>query len=64
MFSNQELSNISLEEDEDEIAGEKSCRLCRKVLPNEHFFNPKTGSLFAVCDICRKRKRDKYWSTT
>lgn len=40
----------------------KNCKLCRKKLSNEHFLNPKTGLLFSVCDICRKRKRDKYWS--
>ena len=42
----------------------KNCKLCRKRLLNEHFYNPKTGLLFSVCDICRKRKRDKYWSTS
>lgn len=43
-------------------ADSKNCKLCRKRLLNEHFYNPKTGLLFSVCDICRKRKRDKYWS--
>ncbi|KAK8824132.1 hypothetical protein WA556_003457 [Blastocystis sp. ATCC 50177/Nand II] len=45
----------------DGSADSKNCKLCRKRLLNEHFYNPKTGLLFSVCDICRKRKRDKYW---
>ena len=48
--------------DEPTLADSKNCKLCRKRMSNEHFKNPKNGSLFSVCDICRKRKRDKYWS--
>lgn len=44
-----------------EVNDSKNCKLCRKKLHNSHFFNPKSGSLFSVCDICRKKKRDKYW---
>ena len=48
--------------DETTLADSKNCKLCRKRMSNEHFKNPKNGSLFSVCDICRQRKRDKYWS--
>jgi hypothetical protein len=43
------------------LNGSKKCKLCRKERSNEHFYNPKAESLFAVCDICRKGKREKYW---
>ena len=46
-----------------ELSDSKSCKLCRKRLHNSHFYNPKSDKLFSVCDICRKRKRDKYWRT-
>ena len=62
MLSQQNDKLVNPEEESDDSSGEKSCRLCRKILSNEHFYNPKNGSLFAVCDVCRKRKRDKYWS--
>ena len=50
-------------DDSSEVSDSKNCKLCRKKLHNSHFFNPKSGSLFSVCDICRKKKRDKYWRT-
>lgn len=62
MLSKKRSNSTSIDELSDDSIEEKSCRLCRKILSSDHFFNPKTGALFAVCDICRKRKRDKYWS--
>lgn len=50
-----------LSNDSPELNDSKNCKLCRKRLHNSHFYNPKNGLLFSVCDICRKRKRDKYW---
>ena len=48
--------------DQGQVPESKNCKLCRKRLSTNHFLNPKTGLLFSVCDICRQRKRDKYWS--
>lgn len=62
MSSKESVDMQCCKEESDTFSGEKNCRLCRKMLSNDHFVNPKSTSLFAVCDICRKRKRDKYWS--
>lgn len=62
MSSKESVDMQCCKEESDTFSGEKNCRLCRKLLSNDHFVNPKSTSLFAVCDICRKRKRDKYWS--